>query len=354
MKLRSGIVKSQRRKIDWFKVFLREEGGKSFVRIFPKGARSQNQYSCPILEVQLQTQDEAEASGAGECPITLERFGSSDVDFLPRARMVPRSPELCAARLPCGHVFGAVPVFYNMLVSGIKCPMCRAGPGCSMQVGCVPPHIRSSMWSKASGILRREMADRDAINRQTAMAMIGEMLGSASSGSAAAAVPGSAVVHENIQVFMTVYFYSSGALLHSANGGLAPAEVPPASERRSIFTAEYPLSTSDNYTFSMSPGNVRSLSSFVDTLGSTAMRITVHSTAPGGQPIQLSTSGMFSTSDVSSSALRPAPSTNTLFRLVGGGGDFFNMRREGNSASGGGLTSVEWSGSQHILTRMFA
>lgn len=97
-----------------------------------------------------------------DCPITMERFDKSDVDFLPGARVIPSRPSLCVAVLPCGHKFGAVPLIYHMLRSGMRCPCCRAGCGSLLDPGSIPSHIRDPMLRHCNRMRWRELDEQQA------------------------------------------------------------------------------------------------------------------------------------------------------------------------------------------------
>lgn len=60
------------------------------------------------------------------CSIAMDDFDKAKVDFLPEdACFVEHRPELCVATLPCGHRFHALSLLCNMVISGMRCPVCR-------------------------------------------------------------------------------------------------------------------------------------------------------------------------------------------------------------------------------------
>ena len=122
--------------------------------------------------------------------------------------------------------------------------------------------------------------------------------------------------------------------------------------RRNVFHVTYPLGTEDHYTFYMSSANVTALSSYMRDVGAQFIRLTVYavvSTSP--EPVMLSNSGVFSISE-----LMPDPSHVLGIRhyiiRMGTEGDTLQMDRR-NSANGGGLSAVRWTGDRHLVTRLF-
>lgn len=110
-----------------------------------------------MLRVLLQGVDALGPNEENCCPITLDKFENSEVDFLPGECIIKKHPNLCIGVLPCGHKCSAVPLLFHMLVSGVKCPMCRQGPDQSMRSRCIPPHLREAMLKEEARI-RREVS----------------------------------------------------------------------------------------------------------------------------------------------------------------------------------------------------
>ena len=60
------------------------------------------------------------------CPITLEEFDRASVDFLPEdACFLKGRKDLCVGKLPCGHRFHALSILSHMVLTSMKCPICR-------------------------------------------------------------------------------------------------------------------------------------------------------------------------------------------------------------------------------------
>lgn len=78
------------------------------------------------------------------CPICVEDFDKAQLEFLPpNTSFVEDRPELCVATLEeCGHSFFPLAILFHMLVSGMQCPMCRAGSKDNMlKDECIPAHV---------------------------------------------------------------------------------------------------------------------------------------------------------------------------------------------------------------------
>lgn len=127
------------------------------------------------LRVALQSVDSLSNDEENCCPITLEKFENSDVDFLPGERVLKNKPNLCIGVLPCGHKCGAVPLLYHMLISGVKCPMCRQGPDKPMRLKCIPPHLRDAMHKEESRIRREDIQRQNRESRLLVRQMMAEM-----------------------------------------------------------------------------------------------------------------------------------------------------------------------------------
>lgn len=335
---------------------------------------------CQTLRLQLLRASDVAATCSAECPITMERFKDSEVDFLPGARVVRSKPELCVARLPCGHCAGAVPLMYHMLVSGMSCPLCRAGPGSKMSAACVPPHIRSEMVSRAQLISARDrevgaslalsglspplslsltaplrafsVQDAENESRRVVRQMLLDML----SGDASESVDQLVVIQEGLSVTLTVYFYAARSLLPTVDrfgrqvhdGHVLNAQGD--NIRRTVYTVQYPITTEDSYTYSLSPLDVSALSNSINDLGAAFIRMTVLARDFDDNLVSLSDTGIFDISHVS-----PAGQGDDLLRtfsIQGSPLDQFDIARERRSDGVNVVRSVVWASQSHIITRL--
>ena len=83
------------------------------------------------------------------CPIQMEDFDEAHLEFLDKGIcFVEGSPQLCVATLPCGHRFCPAAIVYHMCISGMQCPVCRAGSKALLQMACVPRHLGSIFFDR--------------------------------------------------------------------------------------------------------------------------------------------------------------------------------------------------------------
>lgn len=63
------------------------------------------------------------------CPIQMEEFEKACLDFMPpdKTCFLEGRPDLCVGTLQCGHRFCPSAIVYHMCISGMQCPVCRAG-----------------------------------------------------------------------------------------------------------------------------------------------------------------------------------------------------------------------------------
>lgn len=210
------------------------------------------------------------------CPITLDTFQNSDVDFLPGERIIRNKPELCIAVLPCGHKCGAVPVLYHMLISGVKCPMCRQGPGLPMRFKCVPPHLRDAMHKQETRIRREEVMQQNRDSRQLVQQLMSEMH---------MEQYGVSVMFPP-EVSVSVFFYTTRSMLPSV-ATLQPNAV------RAVYSCEYQVRQVSPTDFAMDHNDVRQLNEYMTTLGCTSARFISHCKEGDDEPEVLSNSGIF-------------------------------------------------------------
>ena len=109
-----------------------------------------------------------------ECPITLGPILGHTLDFLlpDHPCFIPGRPDLCAMRLPCGHVFSSFALAYHWYKNGtMMCPMCRRGPDVMPLNSCLPApwrerflrHIRDTRNKEANAEIRDEVLEMQRI-----------------------------------------------------------------------------------------------------------------------------------------------------------------------------------------------
>lgn len=94
------------------------------------------------------------------CPIQMEDFDKARLEFMDpsgdHSCFVQGRPELCVGTLPCGHRFCPSAVVYHMCISGMQCPVCRAGTKEPLRISCVPAHLRGIFQVGPSKVLPEE------------------------------------------------------------------------------------------------------------------------------------------------------------------------------------------------------
>ena len=311
----------------WYKTYVRQERDKRFLKIFPKGARVQGQTQDP-WEIYLTTCTDAETCGDTECPITMDKFQESEVDFLPGAKLMKTSPHLCVGKLPCGHHVAVVPLMYTMLVLGVRCPMCRSGPNWTMQSNCIPPHLRSKMCARVCRIKKQEREDLDAASRDTAMRLVSEMV--ANDPHADIGMLNMDMAQANISVFLSVYMYAqrslSSNLVYSTRSTTTPSQ-----NSRNVLHVTYPMGTEDNFVFFLSPEHVSNLSRSLDDMNVQFIRLTVHAgDSSRSEPLLLCSTGVFQISEIMPGNAAIIGASHYVIR-VGDSDDVFHLDRYDSS-----------------------
>lgn len=97
------------------------------------------------------------------CPICSEEFSTASLEFLPEGTsFVQGMPQLDTATLmDCGHKFYPLAIAFHMFVSGMNCPVCRAGrdKSCLLDISCIPSHVREEFCKKSSTMVAKEVQD---------------------------------------------------------------------------------------------------------------------------------------------------------------------------------------------------
>lgn len=108
-----------------------------------------------------------------ECPIATDSFDRAGVDCFPEGTPLFKDyPEGCVAALPCGHMFGALPLVYSFVTGTMRCPMCRQGVNKRMRASCFPKHLRGVVVGKTRELAEQERAERMDVD---SLAIIGIM-----------------------------------------------------------------------------------------------------------------------------------------------------------------------------------
>lgn len=285
--------------------------------------------------VRMLTQEQASAEGWNECPVSLERFDSSEIDVLPGATFLPEHPSLCAGKLPCGHIIACLPLVMHMMVSDMRCPICRAGPCKRLYKKCLPSHLQQPLARKVD-LMRREARDEQT-------SADSEMVRNMIAGGLQAGLEAGWFVQ--MQVTLTAYFYSNRSIFE----GQQPSSV------RSVYSVEFPLESTDLRNYSLSPPHVHQFINNIRALNPVSFRLMAYSITPDGDTICLSTSRMFDVVDLwRGVGVQETDSMEGLFEMDGSGDSQFVFRRLRASARMSGTPpmpfhTITWYSSYHFM-----
>lgn len=306
----------------------RDQGG-AYV-YFMRYARGRKAFPVKML-----TQEQASAEGWNECPVSLERFDSSEIDVLPGATFLPEHPKLCAGKLPCGHIIACLPLVMHMLVSDMRCPICRAGPCKRLYKKCLPKHLQQPLGRKVEAMRKEARDEQSRVDSALVQTMIQEGLYS----------PIGSGWFVQMQVTLTAYFYSSRSIFDSV----------PRGDVRSVYSVEFPLESSDLRRYSLSPQHVHQFVNNIRALNPTSFRLMAYTRTPDGESICLSSSQMFDVVDLwRGVGVQETDSMEGLFEVDGSGESQFVFRRLRSSARMSSVPpmpfhTITWSSSYHIM-----
>tara|TARA_B100001094_G_C18188280_1_gene805351 strand:+ start:3016 stop:4218 length:1203 start_codon:yes stop_codon:yes gene_type:complete len=97
------------------------------------------------------------ANGEEICHIFQMPTAEVDVPDLPRAlRLHPRQTHAYdTATLACNHTFHPSALFLHFLLTDMRCPACREGPGTRMDVSCLPLAVQKHFKDKVKAVNKR-------------------------------------------------------------------------------------------------------------------------------------------------------------------------------------------------------
>jgi hypothetical protein len=96
-----------------------------------------------------------------ECPLTLDPMLTSDVEFLPGVAFLRKFPNLKKMTLPCGHSFGAMPLFYHMCKNNLMCPCCRQGEEGAIYSETIPIHFRKEVLDRIQALSAKDQEEEE-------------------------------------------------------------------------------------------------------------------------------------------------------------------------------------------------
>lgn len=292
------------------------------------------------VELSLLTQAQASGLGSDECPVSMERFEDCEVDFMQGERFLQCQPDLCAGMLPCGHVFGLIPLVYHMLVGDMRCPVCRGGHCRPLQARCLPLHLRARLSSRVKEMRDNERREQEEQDREYA-SMI--MIGSMEDEIHASMIEG---ILRSTHVRMSVYFYAPWP---GGGGG--------QDTMRTVYSLEYALQTTDHMRYTLDAAGVEHLVSSVNTHAPGRLRLTVHTTSLDHEPLCLSNTPMFIVDPLRGACVEE----DSLALTVPGTSEseFVLTRHRASQRNGGGgapndvaFHALSWRSSVHIIQRL--
>ena len=99
------------------------------------------------------------------CPIMHEPPFSAQLEDIPGTWPLAENNSANTVRLECSHTFYIPALALHFLVTDMRCPVCRAGSSCKMDIACVPLCVRDSYVAKLSTLQQRTVQE-DVINMQ--------------------------------------------------------------------------------------------------------------------------------------------------------------------------------------------
>lgn len=294
--------------------------------------------------------------GSEECPITMDPYDQSGVDFLPGFFFIKNREELCAAKLPCGHHVSIIPLVYHMLVTSMTCPMCRAGPGGKLATKCLPAHIRAPMKKRAAAIALEAHQAQVEQDREIAYEMVRDLLQT----DAATDILSAGFDHpiNQLCIKVSVYFYTSRSISENANTQM---------ERfRQVYTHEYTMETQNNQSYSVKQADLLHIVECINTLPIVGIRFTVHTLSITEYPVKLSSTRLFEVSELADWDVLTLGGIDGLGNAqTSTQSDFVitrnrhserlhpsHHRAPPNCAAPISLDAIEWNSQQHILQRL--
>lgn len=280
----------------------------------------------------------------------MDPHDRSEVDFLPGVSFIKNRKELCAAKLPCGHLVSIMPLVYHMIVTGMTCPMCRAGTGGKLAPKCLPVHIRGIMKQKAAELTREAREAQVEQDRLTAYEMVRDLVQSEEALDLLS--DGFDGPIEQLHVKLSVYFYTARSMSEYPN---TPTYL------RQVYTHEYSMETLNNAAYNVKPGDVQHIVECVNTLPIVGMRFTVHTHSITDYPIKLSSTRLFEVQELMGWDVLTLQGIDTATES-----DFTitstrhservqpsHHRAPPNCATPISLGGIQWDSRQHILYRLF-
>lgn len=114
-----------------------------------------------------------------ECCISMEPIAEYTMGLEQRANeppvqsMVPQSPLLTKATLPCGHGFSALGLLYHFAKNEMTCPCCRSGHARErMSRRSIPQHVRPALEQRMSKSREEERVEQILSDTVTVAAIL--------------------------------------------------------------------------------------------------------------------------------------------------------------------------------------
>jgi hypothetical protein len=85
-----------------------------------------------------------------QCAMTLENMATYDLPFAPGCTFMEDKPHLRKLTLECGHAFSAMACIYYFCKTHMRCPLCRTGSDCMLDISTLPVHLRDSLSTHLS------------------------------------------------------------------------------------------------------------------------------------------------------------------------------------------------------------
>jgi hypothetical protein len=97
------------------------------------------------------------------CPIMHEPPCSAQLEDIPETWPLADNTSANTVRLECAHTFFVPALVLHFLVTDMRCPVCRTGASCKMDIACVPLCVRESYLAKLKALQQRTVQE-DMIN----------------------------------------------------------------------------------------------------------------------------------------------------------------------------------------------
>lgn len=129
------------------------------------------------ITLQLIRMEDLHAEDSRECPICCDEYDKGCVDCVASGTsLVPEDKALCAAVMPCGHMFSGIPLLYYMATESMRCPMCRYGcQNKTLRISCLPDHLSPAFQEKVRENLEREIQEQEEASLEAAAILDAEI-----------------------------------------------------------------------------------------------------------------------------------------------------------------------------------